>query len=310
MIEIRDLSKQYGNFTALKNISFNIPDKGVLGFLGKNGAGKSTVMNIITGYLSPSAGKILFDGQDIQKIRKEASRRIGYLPEVPPLYVDMTVNDFLRFVCKIKGVHSSKARLHVNEICETTGLQNHQSHLIRTLSKGYRQRVGMAQAMIGDPDIMLLDEPTAGLDPVQILDFEALICELGKRKSIVLSSHILQEISRTCDSMAIIDDGKILSQRSLNEDQENARLYLEVAGTERIDAQLRTIQGITDITLEKTDQKSIAYTLIYQKGQNVRTAIFYTLSQINRPILEIRILRDSVQDLFLQITHSEKEQNA
>ena len=310
MIEIRNLSKQYGKFQALHNISFDIPNCGVLGFLGRNGAGKSTTMNIITGYIAPTNGHVFFNGVDIEKCGKEAKRSTGYLPEIPPVYPDMTVNSYLHFVCRIKEVLNAKSQAHIDTICEMTGLQDQKKRIIRNLSKGYRQRVGMAQALIGNPDVIILDEPTIGLDPIQIFEIEELIRNLGKDHSVVFSSHILQEVSEVCDQVVIIDHGEILAQRSLREN--GKRYFLTIRGKADIAFRLSAIEGIADVRTANANSDQISYILALKDKYNgdIRDPLFYMLAQSERPVLELRPLQDSVQDLFLQTTRLEKGEQA
>ena len=215
MIEIQNVSKRYGNKYAVKDVTFTINKGEILGFLGRNGAGKSTTMNMITGYISSSAGRILLDGYDILKNPREVKRQIGYLPELPPLYMDMTVDEYLRFCCDIKGVARKYVTKHLNDICELTGLGEVRKRLIKNLSKGYKQRVGLAQALVGNPEVVILDEPTVGLDPKQIIEIRRLIRDLGEDHTVVLSSHILPEVADVCERLVIINNGQIVAQDTL-----------------------------------------------------------------------------------------------
>ncbi len=215
MIEIQNVSKRYGNKYAVKNATFTIQKGEILGFLGRNGAGKSTTMNIVTGYISASEGKVLVDGHDILEEPREVKRRIGYLPEIPPLYMDMTVEEYLRFVCAIKDVSMKNVRGHLNDICELVSIQDMRKRLIKNLSKGYKQRVGMAQALVGNPEVVIMDEPTVGLDPKQIIEIRKLIKQLGEDHTVVLSSHILHEVADVCERVVIINKGEIVAQDTL-----------------------------------------------------------------------------------------------
>lgn len=211
MIEIKDLVKEYGGRTVLNHLSFTVDDNQVFGFLGPNGAGKSTTMNIIAGCLAPTSGTVTVDGYDISRYPIQAKRQIGYLPEIPPVYGDMTPREYLRFVGRAKGLGTEALKADLERVMEKTGITAVQGRLIRTLSKGYRQRVGMAQAILGAPHIIILDEPTVGLDPVQLIEFREMVKELGKEHTVILSSHILAEVSEICQKIMIIMDGKLLA---------------------------------------------------------------------------------------------------
>ena len=250
MIEIQHVTKRYGDKLAVNDVTFTINKGEILGFLGRNGAGKTTTMNIITGYISASSGSVLLDGYDILADPLEVKRRIGYLPELPPLYPDMTVDEYLRFVCAIKGVKRSRVSAHLNDITELVGLGEVRGRLIRNLSKGYRQRVGMAQALVGNPEVVILDEPTVGLDPKQILEVRRMIRQLGEDHTIVLSSHILQEVADVCNRLVIIHQGKIVAEDSLEHlthaDGDTRKLRLRIAGPEAEVLQaLRSMEGVT-----------------------------------------------------------------
>ena len=210
MIEVNHLTKRYGKLTAIKDISFTVDTGEVLGFLGPNGAGKSTTMNIITGYISSNEGTVTIDGSEILEEPKKTKQKIGYLPENPPLYTDMTVRKYLEFMFDLKRVRLPKAE-HVDEVMRLVGLSKHGKRLIKNLSKGYKQRVGFAQALLGDPQVIVLDEPTVGLDPQQIIEIRKLIKSLGKKHTVIFSSHVLSEISETCDRIIIIYGGKIIA---------------------------------------------------------------------------------------------------
>ena len=211
MIEVRNLVKQYGTHRALDDLSFDVEDNEVFGFLGPNGAGKSTTMNIITGYLAPTSGTVSIDGHDIVEDSIGAKRLIGYLPELPPLYMDMTPKEYLKFVAEAKGVKKAEMKDELDRVMEKTAIADVQKQIIKTLSKGYRQRVGMAEAIIGSPKVIIMDEPTVGLDPVQIIEFRDMIRELGKDHTVIISSHILAEISEICHKIMIIVKGKLVA---------------------------------------------------------------------------------------------------
>ena len=210
MIKVNNLTKKYGSTVALEDVSFSVKKGEVAGFLGPNGAGKSTTMNIITGYLSSTSGTVTIDGFDILEQPTEAKKKIGYLPEVPPLYPDMTVNEYLDFVYELKGA-AQKKEAHFKEICELTGISSVRGRLIRNLSKGYRQRVGIAQTLVGNPPVLILDEPTVGLDPKQIIEVRNLIKKLGQKHTVILSSHILSEVQAVCDRIIVLNNGKLVA---------------------------------------------------------------------------------------------------
>ena len=216
MIEVKNLTKCYGKITAVDDISFTVGTGEILGFLGPNGAGKSTTMNIITGYISSTSGTVTVDGTEILKEPKATKKKIGYLPEIPPLYVDMTVRKYLEFMFELKQVKLPRKE-HINEVMRLSGLERHGRRIIKNLSKGFRQRVGLAQALLGNPPVIILDEPTVGLDPKQIIEIRKLIKGLGKKHTVILSSHVLSEISATCDRVIIIADGKIVADAKTEE---------------------------------------------------------------------------------------------
>ena len=211
LIEVKNLVKQYGTHLALDDLSFTVEDNEIFGFLGPNGAGKSTTMNIITGYLAPTSGTVSIDGHDIVEDPIGAKRLIGYLPELPPLYMDMTPREYLKFVAEAKGVKKAELKGEIDRVMEKTAITDVQNQIIKTLSKGYRQRVGMAESIIGNPKVIIMDEPTVGLDPVQIIEFRDMIRELGKDHTVIISSHILAEISEICHKIMIIVKGKLVA---------------------------------------------------------------------------------------------------
>ena len=228
LIEVRDLVKQYGSRLAVDHLSFTVPDGQIFGFLGPNGAGKSTTMNLMTGYLGPTSGEILVDGFSITKEPEKAKRCIGYLPELPPLYMDMTVEEYLRFAAQLKKVPKSEWEAQVDRVAGMTGVDQVLGRLIRNLSKGYRQRVGLAQALLGFPKVLILDEPTVGLDPKQILEMRTLIRQLAQEHTVILSSHILSEVQQMADSVGIIYRGRLAYEDRLRKDQDLEELFMSV----------------------------------------------------------------------------------
>ena len=313
MIEIKNLVKHYGDKKALKGISFTVKDNEVLGFLGPNGAGKSTTMNIITGYLSSTSGTVRINGHDILEQPDLAKKDIGYLPEQPPLYLDMTVNEYLTFMCELKGVPKKERKEHIATITSLVGIDAVTGRLIGNLSKGYKQRVGIAQALVGDPPILILDEPTVGLDPNQIIGIRKLIKDLSKNHSIIVSSHILSEIQEIADRVVIIHHGKIaavdtvkdLSQRLSNV----TNLLMSFKGPAKdVAARLKMIPGITDVNIRNSGSfGEVEITTSKQAGDEIRTAIFFMMAKAGWPILEFRSLDPTLEEIFLSITTGKGE---
>ena len=313
MIEIKNLVKHYGDKKALKGISFTVKDNEVLGFLGPNGAGKSTTMNIITGYLSSTSGTVKINGHDILEQPDLAKKDIGYLPEQPPLYLDMTVNEHLTFMCALKGVPKKERKEHIATITSLVGIDAVTGRLIGNLSKGYKQRVGIAQALVGDPPILILDEPTVGLDPNQIIGIRKLIKDLSKNHSIIVSSHILSEIQEIADRVVIIHHGKIaavdtvkdLSQRLSNV----TNLLMSFKGPAKdVAARLKMIPGITDVNIKNSGSfGEVEITTSKQAGDEIRTAIFFMMAKAGWPILEFRSLDPTLEEIFLSITTGKGE---
>lgn len=308
MIEIKDLVKVYGDKVAVNGISFTVNKGEVLGFLGPNGAGKSTTMNIITGYLSSTSGSVKINGHDILEEPLEAKKAIGYLPELPPLYLDMTVMEYLNFMCDIKKVNKKDRVAHLAKIMSLVKIVNVADRLIGNLSKGYKQRVGIAQAMIGDPEILILDEPTVGLDPNQIREIRKLIRLLAKNHTVIISSHILPEIQAVCDRVVIINNGKVAAIDTINDlskrlSDSNKILLAFKGDVNNVVNTIRTIPGIADVfvrDIEDTEVHQIEITVV--NNSDVRSAIFYTMANINCPILEMRSLDASLEEVFLSIT--------
>ncbi len=314
MIEIKNLSKKYGSHVAVSNVSFTVNDGEILGFLGPNGAGKSTTMNILTGYLSPTSGSVSIDGYDILENPNEAKMRIGYLPEQPPLYLDMTVNEYLSFIFDLKKCKFPKAP-HIKEICRLVKIQDVAHRLIKNLSKGYRQRVGIAQALIGNPDVLILDEPTVGLDPKQIIEIRALITELGKNHTVILSSHILSEIQAVCERVIVINHGRLIADdtpealsRTLSDDH---TLTVRVAGPKtEVLKLLSTVPGVVSVTCTGLHESGSNDYVIEPDGKlDVRREIFKRLADRNWSLLMMRSNEMTLEQIFLRLTEmSEEEQ--
>jgi len=312
VIEVTNLVRRYGPHVAVDHASFTIQKGEIVGFLGPNGAGKSTTMNILTGYLSATEGTVRVDGQDILEFPTEIKRKIGYLPENPPLYQDMTVREFLSFAGEIKGIPKKDRGETMNRIMETVGVNDVSKRLIKNLSKGYKQRVGLAQAMIGDPQALILDEPTAGLDPIQILEIRDLISELGKDRTIILSSHILPEVSAVCRRVLIIDKGKIVADDS---PQNLARrilggnhilLRLDAAESAVSNA-LENISSVTKLEFRESQEPGTVETIAEAaEDTDIRRDLFKALSAANIPILMMRSVDVSLEDIFLNLTTKEE----
>ncbi len=312
MIELSGVTKRYGNKYAVKNVSFSADQGQILGFLGRNGAGKSTTMNIITGYISASSGSVQLDGLDILKNPRDFKRKIGYLPEIPPLYPDMTVEEYLRFVCRIKELNSRSISKHLDGICELTAITEVRKRLIRNLSKGFKQRVGLAMALIGNPDLIILDEPTAGLDPRQILEIRDLIRELRNRHTVILSSHILKEVADVCDQIVIINHGVIVAQDSLSNlarsSEESSGLILRTIGesVETIKDACSSLPGLVSIECQgEKEAGSIDFEIRYQKAEDlpdIRLELQNALRETNASLLMLKPDETSLEDVFLRLT--------
>ncbi len=314
MIEIQNVSKRYGNKYAVNDVSFTIKKGEILGFLGRNGAGKSTTMNIVTGYISASSGRVLLDGHDILEEPREVKRRIGYLPEMPPLYMDMTVDEYLKFVCAIKDVKSSYVKSHLDDITELIRITDVRKRLIKNLSKGYKQRVGMAQALVGNPDVVIMDEPTVGLDPKQIIEIRKLIKELGEDHTIVLSSHILHEVADVCERVVIINQGKIVAQDTLDNLTKNisdtSRFRLRIAGPERdVYKAIRDLPGTRTVDeMGCKEPDSYDFLVEADRGADIRRPLFNQMSKMGCPILMLRPMDIELEDIFLQLTTDKGEE--
>ena len=306
MIKIDHLVKNYGANCAVDDISFEIADGEIVGLLGPNGAGKSTMMNILTGYLSCSAGRVLVDDLNVLDEPLEVKRRIGYLPEQPPLYVDMTVEEYLIFVYNLKGCTLNRTK-HLEEICEIVKIKDVYKRVIRNLSKGYRQRVGIAQALIGNPPIIIFDEPTVGLDPKQIIEIRNLIRTLGKDHTVILSTHILQEVQAVCDRIIIINKGKLVAdERTENINRavdDTYRYRVKICGPQR--EVMNMLNARPDIAraeqAEGRDGDAYIYTIESTRGVDMRKGLFHALAQHNWPLVGMEPLGMSLEDIFITI---------
>lgn len=302
MIEIENVSRRYGTVQALKNVSVKVEKGAVLGLLGQNGAGKTTLLNIITGYLAPGEGRVLVNGFDPLLSPEEAKRCLGYLPEQPPLYDEMTVREYLVFAAKLRGVVAAAARAHVNEIMGLCGLSEVKDRLIGHLSKGYRQRTGLAQALCGDPEVLVLDEPTVGLDPKQVTEVRALIRELAKEKTILFSSHILSEVQQLCTHAVILDRGEVCLNAPMDSLRgERNTLLLRAAGPERtLGPRLRELRGLISCSVKGEGEETEA-ALTFAPGVSGEKAVFSLLREMNIPILRLAPQEDSLERVFLDV---------
>ncbi len=316
MIKIENLVKNYGNFCAVDDISFEVEKGEIVGFLGPNGAGKSTTMNMLTGYLSSSAGTIKIDGIDLLEHPLEAKKKIGYLPEQPPLYLDMRVDEYLNFAYDLKGCRFDRKK-HLDEICEVTKISDVRHRLIKNLSKGYRQRVGIAQAPINNPPVIIFDEPTIGLDPKQIIEIRNLIRNLGNNHTVILSTHILQEVQAVCDRIIIINKGKVVANEKTDNINRavsgNRRFNIKICGPQREVLQmLREKTGIVYAeALAERDGEAYTYMIESEVGIDIRKNLFYTLAEKNWPLIGMEALGMSLEDIFINIVDkSEEKKNA
>ena len=310
MIEVKHLTKRYGNHVAVNDLNFTIDKGKVYGFLGPNGAGKSTTMNIITGCLGATEGEVLIDGHSIAEEPMQAKRLIGYLPEQPPVYMDMTPAEYLDFVARAKGIPAKERAQQIETVTEKTRIQEVRNRLIRNLSKGYRQRVGIAQALLGRPEIIILDEPTVGLDPAQIIEIRELIRELGKEHTLVLSSHILSEVQAVCDAIMIISKGRLVA----SDTSENltalfagtVTLNLDVRATEDAARKvLDTVPGIEDMALSAGDPGVTHVQLKPEDDQDIRETLFFAFAKAGLPILSMMQNHASLEDVFLELTQDD-----
>lgn len=315
MIEVKDLVKKYGSHLAVDHLSFTLESGKIYGFLGPNGAGKSTAMNIMTGYLGATNGSVLIDGHDILKEPEEAKKQIGYLPELPPLYMDMTVQEYLEFAAELKKLPKEKRESDISEVMKLTRLQDVSDRLIKNLSKGYKQRVGLAQAILGFPEIIILDEPTVGLDPKQIIEIRELIRTLSKKHTVILSSHILAEVREVCDYILIISKGKLVASDT-PENLELLRngassLELEVkAAPETARAILSTIDDIDAMEMHSENENLTRVKLETKNGADIREAVFYAFAEEKCPLLEMKTAKASLEDIFMELTQKEESNDA
>lgn len=312
MIEINHLVKKYGNHTAVDDLNLHMEAGKIYGFLGPNGAGKSTTMNIITGYLGATEGSVKINGYDILEQPEEAKKCVGYLPELPPLYMDMTVVEYLNFAAELKKIEKGKRKDAVNEAMELAKLTDMKDRLIKNLSKGYRQRVGLAQAVLGYPEVIILDEPTVGLDPKQMIEIRELIKSLGEKHTVILSSHILSEVSAVCDHIFIISHGKLVA----SDTTENLKLRMTntqqvelivKAKKEEAENVLHEILDVESKVLENGVEEGTTHILLKaKKDKDIREQVFYTFADAKLPILSMKTDEKSLEDIFLALTESDQ----
>ena len=316
MIEVKNLVKRYGDHMAVDHLSFHVDKGQIYGFLGPNGAGKSTTMNIMTGYIASTEGEVLIDGHNILEEPEKAKKCIGYLPEQPPLYFDMTVGEYLKFAADLKKIPKNERKDQVEDVMEMVGITQMKDRLIKNLSKGYKQRVGLAQAILGYPDIIILDEPTVGLDPKQIIEIRSLIKKLSEKHTIILSSHILSEISAVCDYVMIINHGKLVASDTTENLEKmtlgSNTLELTVKGTK--DAVESLLEGMEEIqslewnSKEKSEEDgTVSFTIKTEEKVYIREKLFYMMADNKMPILNMHSTKISLEDVFLELTENEKD---
>lgn len=313
LITVSNLTKKYGKKLAVDNISFTVNEGEIVGFLGPNGAGKTTTMNILTGYLSMSSGTASVNGHDILEEPNKVKKLIGYLPEHPPLYSDMTVDSYLNFVFNLKKCKGINRKEHIDAICERVKITHVRKRIISHLSKGYQQRVGLAQALIGDPPVLILDEPTVGLDPRQIIDIRNLIGELGKQRTIILSSHILPEVQAICDRILVINNGHIVADDSAkNLTASNSSFSVTIAGTEGAVIQaLRGINGIISVKrISQPEPGTFEYAIEAEKDADIRKDIFNVCVALNTPLIDMHTRNASLEDVFINLTGGKRRDGA
>lgn len=312
MIEVTNLVKRYGDHTAVDHLSFQIEKGKIYGFLGPNGAGKSTTMNMITGYIASTEGKVIIDGHDILEEPEEAKKCIGYLPEQPPLYFDMTVLEYMKFAADLKKISRKERESMIEEVMDMVKITDMKNRLIKNLSKGYRQRVGLAQAILGYPEVIILDEPTVGLDPKQIIEIRSLIKELKKKHTVILSSHILSEVSAVCDYVLIISHGRLVASDTPDNlsrlaEGSNTLNMLIKGEKELIENGLKEIDKIKETELAFNEEEGVwNVSVSTEEKEDIREEVFLKMAELHCPILEMKSKKVSLEEIFLELTESEK----
>ena len=307
MIEVRNLVKKYGNHLAVDHLDFTIEEGHIYGFLGPNGAGKSTTMNIMTGYLGATEGRVLINGHDILKEPEEAKKHIGYLPEIPPLYTEMTVREYMEFAAELKRIPKNKREESINEVEKLVKIKDVESRLIKNLSKGYRQRVGLAQAVLGFPEIIILDEPSVGLDPKQIIEIRELIRKLAKKHTVILSSHILAEVREVCDYIMIISGGKLVASDTTEnlETMMSGKGQIEIeakASKEEMDHVLHTTNKIKEVRYRTSASGVTTAHITAKGGEDIREELFLAFSHADIPLLTLNQNKTTLEEIFLELT--------
>ena len=308
MIEVSHLSKSYGSRPAVQDLSFTVPDGQIYGLLGPNGAGKSTIMNILTGYLAPTEGEVKVAGFRLPEQAQQAKACVGYLPEQPPLYPEMTVQEYLDFVAELKGVKHAQRKQQVQAAARRTGLEEVLPRVIRSLSKGYRQRVGIAQALLGSPQLIILDEPTVGLDPAQVIEIRNLIRELGKAHTVILSSHILSEVQAVCQQVLILSKGRLVAVGSPEELGETLRATAQ-GEPDTMLAAVRSVPGICKVELESAADGQVTFTAESEDAADRRAAVSRALTEAGCTVLALAAENRSLEEVFLALTEKTPEQN-
>ena len=307
MIEVKNLVKKYGGHVAVDHLSFTVEEGHIYGFLGPNGAGKSTTMNMITGYIGPTEGSIMINGHDMLENPEEAKKCIGYLPEIPPLYTDMTPLEYLRFAAELKGIARNKREEEVQKVIADAKLEAVSDRLIRNLSKGYKQRVGLAQALLGYPEVIILDEPTVGLDPKQIIEIRELIRKLSKKHTIILSSHILAEIREVCDYIMIISRGKLVASDTPEnlENRLKSSRHIELqakAPVTRVQEILKEVSGIKKVDYRKDNNLMTTAQIETRNAKDIREEIFTAFARNNQPLTTLSLSQTTLEEVFLELT--------
>ena len=315
MIEVENLTKKYGSHVAVDNLSFRVERGMIYGFLGPNGAGKSTTMNMMTGYIAATSGTVKINGYDILKNPEQAKKSIGYLPELPPVYPDMTVYEYLRFVAELKKVKKNERQVQIEDVMKQTQIEDVKGRLIKNLSKGYKQRVGLAQAIIGYPEVIILDEPTVGLDPKQIIEIRELIRELAKKHTIILSSHILSEVSAVCDHIMIISKGKLVASDTpeglMTLLKGGRQMKLSVLGEQsKVEELLRSMESVKDFSKQPPRAEGmVSVNIRTEDTEDIRVELFHRLAAADMPIMELSLSEKSLEDVFLELTGEEDKEN-
>ena len=315
MIEVENLTKKYGSHVAVDNLSFRVERGMIYGFLGPNGAGKSTTMNMMTGYIAATSGTVKINGYDILKNPEQAKKSIGYLPELPPVYPDMTVYEYLKFVAELKKVKKNERQVQIEDVMKQTQIEDVKGRLIKNLSKGYKQRVGLAQAIIGYPEVIILDEPTVGLDPKQIIEIRELIRELAKKHTIILSSHILSEVSAVCDHIMIISKGKLVASDTpeglMTLLKGGRQMKLSVLGEQsKVEELLRSMESVKDFSMQPPRAEGmVSVNIRTEDTEDIRVELFHRLAAADMPILELSLSEKSLEDVFLELTGEEDKEN-